>query len=99
MFLYAPWQRGQNAANIENQARYLNYCAGFESELSVLKVTLRNPLKVEIMIDKIEIINCHPDMLVMQEAYTLEQNSTSEIHIQVCFMNPGSYQIKGLRLY
>ena len=52
VFVYAPWQN-KSKGNSENQELYLNY----ENDCNILvKVTLWNPLKIDLILDNVDLI-------------------------------------------
>jgi hypothetical protein len=54
VFVYAPWQnKNKDEDNTENQDKYLNFEA---DKLIILKLTCSNPLKIDLIIDHIELI-------------------------------------------
>lgn len=70
MFVYAPWQnKNKDSDNIDNQSRYLN----LESDKPIeFLATLYNPLKIDIVIDGLELISSnHNEIMTFKEKYLL----------------------------
>lgn len=93
MFVYAPWQnRNKEEENIENQNLYLNY----ESDKPIIfKVTIFNPLKTDLSIEKIDIIHeitknddNHSRLLnnnlikTISETYIIQSNTFQDIFVK-----------------
>lgn len=82
--------------------RYLNLEAG---TLIQVKVTVVNPLKIDLKIDKVEVICEQEEVQAMKDSFIVEGNSgeylnKQELIIQVLVKEgPLNLAIRGLRIY
>eukprot|EP00347_Sterkiella_histriomuscorum_P024294 403331629 len=101
VFVYAPWQnKNSDSDNIDNQNRYLNY----ESDsIIIMKVTLNNPLAVNLVIQNIELLVSLPDNYIkaQDEQFTLKPNEIQTIFLKAYCTKLQDFTcaLKGLRLW
>ena len=69
LFVYAPWQ-SKGSENADAINRYLNY----ETCSTILfRVTLNNPLKVEMVIEKVEVMDEADIIETMLDSFVLRE--------------------------
>lgn len=71
------------------------------TDLLEFKLTLQNPLKIDLIIDRIELIveNAKDIDYTVPETYVILPNKVTELIIKVVKSEAGGFGVKGVRLF